>query len=737
MMSLLSVAHQSLLQAAFLSGPQAIAAWETWKNNSDFENLDWESYQLLPRLYHNLECHGIQDPLMSRMKGVRRLFWCKNQTSLSALETAISTIQGNGISIRLLSSPGSELGINQGMALSDDVKFQIQINHLDQILSILESLGWHSKSPNLLATLNYAGALHLSHETHPAITVYTGFSAWCPAFELMQDCWNQSQSQRIGDTEVQVWHVVHQVLFNAIPIRSGHPPQSFHLPLTQLARLILLLRNPDLCWSQLLETAAHYSFLAPLQHGLDVVQHLQIELPADSQKIRSYKTPRIEQWEYHFILHPKPHLLARGIGRLARSDRRSHISAQLVSCSLDLNLEWQILWACSLMHCDRPQVQKIKQLLAQPIDWPKLLQLASEHKVSALIGKTLETHVPERIPETIRKMFLINQRGNRLRNISLTFALDKILGVLKENGIIAIPYKGPTLTQLAYQDFSVRKFNDLDLLIAPQDFEDAKVCLAAQGYIKQLDFGWEESWSHEQENIEIDLHKALAPETMSSLLTHAYLIGKLKTISFQENELKNIAILTIDCEMLFILLSIYMVKDHCSWKFRLYQISDVAALVQNHPGIDWNVVLEVGKRLGLLRIILLQLQILNTIYGLEIPSTFKSFYQKDLSIRKLSQEIIQRLTALEDAVPSGFGFAFTLRHSDHYFYLRSRERWCERISYLLIWFREIFVFFLLPNQADYNLMKFPQWGQFLYYPLHISRLLWKYTIALRSVPPYK
>ena len=729
-----SLSHQSLLQAIFLSGPQAIAAWKTWKSHSDFEDLDWESYQLLPLLHQNLATHGIQDPLMNRMKGVQRLFWCRNQVGLSAVTTAISAVQNAGITIKLITPLwGTDDKIKQGLILLNEVKLQIQPNTLTSILSILEPLGWRSESPNPSVSLDYAGSLHLVHETHPPIVLHIGFGPWVSALELMQSCWHRAESSE--HSKVQIWNLADQVLHQAIAIQAIPKPgvQAPHFPLPHLTQFILALGSHKLDWSQLLETSTLHSLLAPLQYGLNLIQKLGISLPMDSDTIISFKTPLIEQWEYHFILHSKSHWLTRGIRRVAQYQRRSHLTAQTDSLPLDLSPEWQILLACSLMHCDRNQVEKIKQLVTQSTDWPKLFQLASHHKVSTIVGKNLEQHVSKVLPEAIRKTVSINQRGNRLRNISLTSVLSKILGLLESIGILAIPYKGPTLTQLAYQDLGIRKFNDLDLLVSPQDFQRTKSFLVTQGYVQKMDFGWEESWHHSRDNIEIDLHRAFAPDKISSIPTYADLVDQLVTISFQEKELENLKTSTMSCEMLFILLAIYMVKDHGAWNFRLYQISDVAALVQNHPELDWNVVLEVGQKKGLMRMILLELQLLNTIYEFDIPIVFKPFYQKDLSIKTLSQAVLQRLAIPADAVPSGFGFAFTLRYHDHYFYLKSRERWRDRIHYVLNWLGEILIFLILPNQADYDLMKLPQWGKFLYYPLHLSRLCWKYiNVLLRS-----
>jgi hypothetical protein len=74
-----STMHPTLLQAAILREQPALDAWQKWRQSVDIETLDSESHHLLSTLYPNLVRHGVEDPHISRLKGVYRRTWYVNQ----------------------------------------------------------------------------------------------------------------------------------------------------------------------------------------------------------------------------------------------------------------------------------------------------------------------------------------------------------------------------------------------------------------------------------------------------------------------------------------------------------------------------------------------------------------------------------------------------------------------------------------------------------------------------------
>ena len=67
---------------------------------------------------------------------------------------------------------------------------------------------------------------------------------------------------------------------------------------------------------------------------------------------------------------------------------------------------------------------------------------------------------------------------NLRRGLWFASELLRITHHLAKKEIRAIPYKGPVLAQSAYGDLALRHFSDLDLLISPRDFDQAKNALS-------------------------------------------------------------------------------------------------------------------------------------------------------------------------------------------------------------------------------------------------------------------
>ncbi|MEM9407601.1 MAG: hypothetical protein AAGA81_16305, partial [Acidobacteriota bacterium] len=68
-----------LLRAALGEGDAVERAWQQWRAEIDFDDIDYASQRLVPLVRRNLIDHGVNDPLLHRMKGLHRFFWSKNQ----------------------------------------------------------------------------------------------------------------------------------------------------------------------------------------------------------------------------------------------------------------------------------------------------------------------------------------------------------------------------------------------------------------------------------------------------------------------------------------------------------------------------------------------------------------------------------------------------------------------------------------------------------------------------------
>src|SRR5208282_4297348 len=78
--------------------------------------------------------------------------------------------------------------------------------------------------------------------------------------------------------------------------------------------------------------------------------------------------------------------------------------------------------------------------------------------------------------------------ANLRRSLWFTAELARVMQHFGRRQLRAVPYKGPVLAQAVYGDLGLRKFSDLDFLIAPADFERARHALVEIGYRVSSDF---------------------------------------------------------------------------------------------------------------------------------------------------------------------------------------------------------------------------------------------------------
>src|SRR5829696_2399929 len=125
--------------------------------------------------------------------------------------------------------------------------------------------------------------------------------------------------------------------------------------------------------------------------------------------------------------------------------------------------EFELLFCCARTRTDRKMEERIRELLRRGPEWEYLLRIAAGHGIVPLLQLNLSTVCPDAVPATVseylRQLFLANTR----RNLLLTGELLRLLSAFETQGLPVVPYKGPTLSVLAYGDLALRQFNDLDL----------------------------------------------------------------------------------------------------------------------------------------------------------------------------------------------------------------------------------------------------------------------------------
>ena len=341
------------------------------------------------------------------------------------------------------------------------------------------------------------------------------------------------------------------------------------------------------------------------------------------------------------------------------------------------------LLVCSVRPSVSTEIsERIKSLLRQSLDWNYLIEVANEHRIIPVFYDRLQGY-QDFVPAA--PLAELKERYHRISNsnLGLTGKLLKLLALLREHDIAAIPYKGPALAQGAYGDIRLRQFTDLDILVRKRDVYKVKDVLIANdcqpGWAltkKQeaavLRHYYEYPFLCNDRRVLVEIHWALAEQFFSFAFDVEQLWERGETLFIQGKPL-----LTLSVEDALLVACAHGSKH--VWK-RLGWICDVAKLVSRRTDLDWELVIERATALGLLRIVWLGLRLASDLLGTELPEAVSRQVCSDPAVKTIAERLEKRLFSA-DTVPGGT-FAMTRLQ------LKMRERVTDRFNYC---FRLVFM----------------------------------------------
>ncbi len=347
--------------------------------------------------------------------------------------------------------------------------------------------------------------------------------------------------------------------------------------------------------------------------------------------------------------------------------------------------------------------QPLELAVFDGIGWDELLRRARYHSLSPLLAhRLLESSVE--MPLELRARLKQEFQSNLRRNFALLDETTRIASVLREEGIDAIPYKGPILAEQLWGSFALRECSDIDLLVRRADVDRAAQILSSLGYCavsavsqslrrKFVRNASEEQFRHAESDIFLELQWAPAPRAMAVDFDEESLWRNRSTTKIAGAEVNSPG-----PKDLFSLLAIHGWKHNWS---KLIWVADVAQLIHRN-NIDWDSVQRSAGRGGWRGILTLALATVERVYGL--PETIS--FDRD-------PRVVQLTERLESGLRAAKAHSYLEWHRDM---LTARD---NRMSQ----FRPLTSFFLTPGLADYEYVKLPGWASATYRFIRIARLL--------------
>ena len=384
------------------------------------------------------------------------------------------------------------------------------------------------------------------------------------------------------------------------------------------------------------------------------------------------------------------------------------------------SLEVQVLVACARKQMDAAQREQFSELVAQPLDWVFLQQVANENGLLPLLHKHLTESATDSIPPDVLKQISLSNRESALRGLLLTGELLRILNAFRQRGIRAIPYKGPILAERAYGSPSLRQFEDLDL-VTPQRFMpgvyDAMQSLDYQARLPRECFVAEGSraipgeyvFVHRENKAMVELHTEWTlrhfpmPPDIETMIARAILvrIGGKEVPAFASEDA-------------LLMLAVHGAKDF--WA-RLVWVADIAEIVKQSPDIGWEKLFAEARKLKVTRMLNLSLSLAREILDLALPPEIANQIEADATVKRLTRHFVLH-PANGEAIPEG---AF---HRSLYRIRMVQGRW----NGLRYWIR----LSTAPAEEDWAMTNIPNRFSGSYALLRPFRLWMKYGARTRG-----
>ena len=391
----------------------------------------------------------------------------------------------------------------------------------------------------------------------------------------------------------------------------------------------------------------------------------------------------------------------------------------------DRTREQDLLLCCSRTHADASTRERIDALLGSELDWDRFLQLANVQQVMPLVASMLCGSLASRCPPAVVVRLRSDARAVTMHSLRLAHALADVLDLFAAHRIPVIPYKGPTLSAIAYGQLGLRQFGDLDVWVHPWDYRfRVPGMLAADGWLPAADYSWERSFRHPHRDIVLDVHQALThrPFTPFSLRFDAALNRGADV------EVAGTHATTLAAPDLLVVLCIQLAKDAGEERDGppLIKVCDIAELMRRHPELDWHAAVRIARDEGVLHVLCLGVAVAAKLLGAGVPDQIGVLMRKVRDLDSLVRHVEERI--FDDGQRQYTRPELLDRFAWN---AAIRERFRDRNRTMIALLQDVFV----PNEPEFALVRLPKPLFPAYRIVRPARLAWKYfRLALGMRP---
>jgi hypothetical protein len=337
--------------------------------------------------------------------------------------------------------------------------------------------------------------------------------------------------------------------------------------------------------------------------------------------------------------------------------------------------EWSLLLAASSPDQRDRDLNHIRPLLDQPLDWNAILRLADQHGIASLLYQNLAP-LHDVVPPAVLASLRQNYERNIHKSLFLTRELIRILDCLDGLAIDVIPYKGVVLAEIYYGDMALRQSGDMDLFIRQQDVTRIKSEVRALGYTPRvlipedaehdyIDSGYECTFDSAAGINLLELQWALQPRFYAVDFDMDGLFERAVTVYVADRSVK-----TPSPEDLLLILSVHAAKH--VWG-RLIWLCDIAQIIKRQ-NLDWDGIQSQSQELGIKRILHITLLLTHRFLATPVPAPIKDAVLADRAALDFSERIAASVAA---------GVVYEEEKLSYFrLMMRLRERPLDRLRFL-------------------------------------------------------
>lgn len=366
--------------------------------------------------------------------------------------------------------------------------------------------------------------------------------------------------------------------------------------------------------------------------------------------------------------------------------------------------EFELMLTCRQPEPSQAHFLRQQELAAIGLDTGKVLELGIRHKISPLLYCNLRCHPAGTFSNELLDTLAAQHKRNTRRALKALHATHELVRAGQDLRLIVM--KGLDVAARAYGDLAVRHVGDMDILVDPEQLDEAITILTAQGW--NLDPS--ESLLMANKNIFLrnNYHCILSRKNSPAMELHwratynpfEFPIDDWPALAVSKKSVLGTA--GLDNEDLMIYLCLHGAKHKWGCLKWLFDLPNML----NTNNLDWPLLWQRAHRLGAGPAIQQGLLLAHKYCGMDLSPEIKNGFR--YSINPITWKTIDFIQQNPDLPAKNLPVRLKL-------YLWISHIQTIRKLDVLLW--SCYATLFHPSAEDFQLLKLPPWLHMLYFPL--------------------